>query len=80
MNVQKLNENLRIFEIIEQDFSSNTKNIFCFTCIVLNPDSSLKKEPKSFFGGLFGYGNSCMDCFFANCRKDKLEFLRKDKL
>ena len=68
-NVQKLNEFLRIFEIIRQDFSSNTrrKNLFLCTCIVLDPDINLKEMDQKFpFGGLVGYGNSCMDYFFAN--------------
>ena len=66
MNIQKLNEILRVFEIIRQDFSSNTKkkNLFLCTCIVLDPDINLKEvDPKFPFGGLIGYGNSCMDYF-----------------
>ena len=69
MNVQKLIEILRIFEIIRQDFSSNTKrkNLFLFTCIFLDPDINLKEMDQKFpFGGLIGYGNSCMDYFLAN--------------
>ena len=68
MNVQKLNGILRAFEIIRQNFSSNTKrkNLFFFTCIVLDPDKNLKEMDQKFpFGGLIGYGNSCMDYFFA---------------
>ena len=51
MNVQKLNEILRIFEIIKQDFSSNKKrkNLFFCTCIVLDPDINLKNGPKISF-------------------------------
>ena len=66
MNVQKLNEILRVFEIIRQDFSSNTKrkNLFLCTCIVLSPDINLKEMDQKFpIGGLIGYGNSCMDYF-----------------
>ena len=68
MNVQKLNEILRILKIIKQDLSSNTKrkNLFLCTCIVLDPDINLKEMHQTFpFGGLIGYGNSCMDYFFA---------------
>ena len=68
MTVQKLNEILRIFEIIKQDFSSNTKrkNLFLCTCIVLDPDINLKEMDQKFpFGELIGYGNSCMDYFIA---------------
>ena len=71
MNVQKLNEILRVFEIIRQDFSSNTKrkNLFLCTCIVLDPDINLKEMDQKFpCGGLIGYGNSCMDYFFANSK------------
>ena len=66
MNVQKLNEILRDFETIRQDFSSNTKrkNLFLCTCIVLDPDKNLKEMDQKFpFGGLIGYGNSCIDYF-----------------
>ena len=66
MNVQKLNEVLRNFDLIKHDFSSNTKrkNYFLCTCIVLDPNINLKEMDQKFpFGGLIGYGNSCMDCF-----------------
>ena len=66
MNVQKLNEILRVFEIIKQDFSSNTKRktLFLCTCIVLDPDINLKEMDQKFtFGRLIGYGNSCIDYF-----------------
>ena len=67
MNVQKLNEILRTFEIIKQDFLSNTKKtLFLCTCIVLDPDINLKELDQKFpFGGLIGYRNCCMDYFFA---------------
>ena len=66
MNVQKLNEVLRNFDLIKHDFSSNTKrkNYFLCTCIVLDPNINLKEMDQKFpFGGLIGYGNSCMDYF-----------------
>ena len=68
MNVQKLNEVLRNFDLIKHDFSSNTKrkNYFLCTCIVLDPNINLKEmDQKLRFGGLIGYGNSCMDYFFC---------------
>ena len=71
MNVQKSKEVLRVFEIIRQDFSSSTKrkNLFLSTCIVLDPDINLNEMDQKFsFGGLIGYGNSCMDYFFANLK------------
>ena len=81
MNVQKLNEILRVFEIIRQDFSSNTKrkNVFLCTCIVLDPDINLKEMDQKFpFGGLIGYGNSCMDYFFANSKIFRLHAILHD--
>ena len=81
MNVQNLNEILRIFEIIKQDFSSITKrkNLFLCTCIILDPDINLKELDQKFpFGGLIGYGNSCMDYFFANSKILKLHAILDD--
>ena len=80
MNVQKLNEILRIFEIIKQVFSSNTKrkNLFPFTCIVLDPDINLKEMDQNFFGGLIGYGNSCLAYFFANDKNFRLHAIPHD--
>ena len=81
MNVQKLIEILRVFEIIRQDFSSNTKrkNLFLCTCIVLDPDINLKEMDQKFpFGGLIGYGNSCMDYFFANSKLFRLHAILHD--
>ena len=81
MNVQKVNEILRVFEIIRQDFSSNTKrkNLFLCTCIVLDPDKKLKKMDQKFpFGGLIGYGNSCMDYFFAKSKIFRLHAILHD--
>ena len=81
MNVQKLNEILRVFEIITQDFSSNTKrkNLFLFTCIVLDPDINLKEMDQKFpFGGLIRYGNSCMEYFFANSEIFRLHAILHD--
>ena len=64
MNIQKLNEILRNFKLIKQEFSSNTKKISSFTCIVLDPNINLKEMVQNFSsGGLIGYGNSCMDYF-----------------
>ena len=71
MNVQKLNEVLRNFDLIKHDFLSNTKrkNYFFCTCIVLDPNINLKEMDQKFpFGGLIGYGNSCMD-YFLQIRK-----------
>ena len=71
MNVQKLNEVLRYFDLIKHDFSSNTKRkkYFLCTCIVLDPNINLKEMDQKFpFGGLIGYGNSCMGYFFANSK------------
>ena len=81
MNVQKLNEILRVFEIIRQDFSSYTKrkNLFLCTCIVLDPDICLKEMNQNIpFGGLIGYGNSCMDYFFANSKIFRLHSILHD--
>ena len=81
MNVQKLNGILRLFEIIRQDFSSNTKRkkIFLCTCIVLDPDINLKEMDQKFpFGGLIGYGNSCMDYFFVNSKIFRLHAILHD--
>ena len=81
MNVQKLNEIQRVFEIIRQDFSSSTKrkNLFLCTCIVLDPDINLKEMDQKFpFGGLIGYGNSCMDYFFANSKIFRLHAILDD--
>ena len=81
MNVQKLKEILRVFEIFRQDFSSNTKrnNLFLCTCIVLDPDINLKEMDQKFpYGGLIGYGNSCMDYFFANSKIFRLHAILHD--
>ena len=81
MNVQKLNEILRILEIIKQDFSSNTKrkNLFLCTCIVLDPNINLKEVDQKFpFGGLMRYGNSRMDYFFANSKIFRLHAILHD--
>ena len=81
MNVQKLNEFLRIFEIVKQEFPSNKKrkNLFLCTCIVLEPDINLKEMDQKFpFGGLIGYGKSCMDSFFANSKIFKLHAIIHD--
>ena len=55
MHVEKLNENLRIFENIKQEFPSNTKRkkLFLEIFIVLDPDINLKEMDQKFpFGGL----------------------------
>ena len=81
MNVQNLNETQRIFEIIRQDFSPNTKrkNLFLCNCIVLARDINLKEMDQKFpFGGLIGYGNSCMDYFFANSKFFRLHAILHD--
>ena len=81
MNVQKLNEVLRNFDLIKHDFSSNTKrkNYFLCTCIVLDPNINLKEMDQKFpFGGLIGYGNSCMDYFFANSKTLRLHAILHD--
>ena len=51
------------FDMIMFDFSSKTKrkNYFLCTCFVLDPNINLKEVDQNFsFGGLIGYGNSCM--------------------
>ena len=82
MNVQKLNEILRNFDLIKYDFSSNTKrkNYFLCTCIVLDPNINLKEMDQKFlFGGLIGYGNSCIDYFFANSKIFRLHAILYDE-
>ena len=46
-----LNETLRVFEIIRQNFSSNTKrkNLFLCTCFVFDPDINLKEMDQKLF-------------------------------
>ena len=81
MNVQKINEILRVFEIIKQDFSSNTKRkkLFLCTCFVLDPDINLKELDQKFsFGGLIRYRNSCMDYFFAKSKIFRLHAILHD--
>ena len=81
MNVQKLNEILRNFDLIKHDFSSNTKrkNYFVCTCIILDPNINLKEMDQKFpFGGLIGYGNSCMGYFFANSKIFRLHAILHD--
>ena len=70
MNVQKLNENHRNFDLIEHDFSSNTKRKnFFVPVLVLDPNINLKEMDQKFpFGGLIGYGSSCMEYFFASSK------------
>ena len=75
MNFQKLVLILGNFILNKHDFSSNTKrkNYFLCTCIVLDPKINLKEMDHKFpFGGLLGYGNSCMDYFFANSKISRL--------
>ena len=81
MNVQKLSEILRIFEIIKQAFPSNMKkkHLYLCTCIVLNPDINLKEMDQKFpFGYLIGHGSSCMDYFFANSKFFRLNAVLLD--
>ena len=81
MNVQKLIELLRNFDLIKHDFSSNTKrkNYFLCTCFVLDPNINLKEIDQKFpFGGLIGYGNSCRDYFFANSKIFRLHAILHD--
>ena len=76
-----MNEILRIFEIMKQDFASNTKrkNLFLCTCIVSDPDINLKEMDQKFpFGGLIGCGNSCMDYFFAKSKIFRLHAILHD--
>ena len=66
-----MNANSGIFEIIKQDFPSKTKSkkLSLFTCIVLDPDINSKElDQKLPFGGLIGYGNSCIDNFFGKSK------------
>ena len=47
--------------------------------IVLDPDINLKEmDQKLPFGGLVGYGNSCMDYFFANSKIIRLHAILHD--
>ena len=81
MIVHKFNEILRIFEIIKQDFSSNTKRkkLFLCTFIVLDPEINLKEIDQKYpFRGLIGYENSCMDYFFANSQIFRLDAILLD--
>ena len=75
MNAQNLNEILRKFVLIRFEFSSSTKRKNCFLCycIVLDPSINLKEIDQFFsFGDLIGYGNFCMDYFFAKSKVFKL--------
>ena len=69
MNVQKLNEVLRNFDLIKHDFSSNTKRkiYFLCTCIVLDPNINLKEMDQT-----------CMDYFFANSKIFRLHAILHD--
>ena len=81
MKVQKLNEILRTFEIIKQEFPSKTKriNVFLCTCFVLDPNINLKEMDQKFhFEGLIGYGNYCLDYFFANFKIFRLHAILPD--
>ena len=76
MNILKLKEILRNFDLIKHDFSSNTKrkNFFLCTGNVLNPNINLKEMDQKFpFGCLIGYGYSCMVYFFANSKIFRLD-------
>ena len=67
--------------MIYHDFSSNTKrkNYFLCTCIVLEPNISLKEMDQKFpFGGLIGCGNSCIDYVFANSKFFRLHAILHD--
>ena len=66
-----MNEYLRNFDLIRYDFLSSTKKFFYFFVPVLfrTQTNIWKKWTKNFsFGGLIGYGSSCMDYFFANSK------------
>ena len=80
MNVEKLNENLRNFDLIVHDFLSNTKikNYFLCSCIVLDPNISLKEKDQISFGFLIEYGNSCNVYFFANSKIFRLHAVLHD--
>ena len=81
MNVQKMNEVLRVFEIIKQEITSNTKrkNLFLCTCFVLDREEFKKKMDQNLlFGGLKGNKNSCKDCFFANSKMFRLHAILND--
>ena len=68
MNVQILNENLKRFLI-----KYKKKKVFLSTCIVLDPDISLKEMDQKFsFGGLIGYRNFCIYYFFAKSKSFRL--------
>ena len=75
-----MNEILRIFEIIKQEFTSNTKkNLFPCTLFVLDRDINLKEmDQKLPFGGLNGNENSCMEYFFAKSKMFRLHAILHD--
>ena len=76
-----MNETLRNFDLIKYEFSSNTKrkHYFLCTCFVLDPNINLEERDQKFpFGGLIGYGNSCMDDFFANSKIFRLHAILND--
>ena len=81
MNVQKLTETLKKFDLTKHDFSSNTerKKYFLCTCIVLDQNINLKEMDQKFsFGSLIGYGNSCMDYHCANSKFFRLHAILND--
>ena len=74
-------EILRKFDLIKHGFSSNTKRkTYCScTCIILDPNINFKEMDQQFpFGGLIGYGKSCMDYFFANSKIFRLHAILHD--
>ena len=48
MNVQKLVEILRIFDLNKHGVSSNTNKHFLCNCIVLDPNINLKEKDQKF--------------------------------
>ena len=48
-------------------------------CFGFGPKHNFEKKwTKNFFGGLIGYGNSCMDYFFANSKVFRLHAILHD--
>ena len=75
MHVQKLKEIFRFSEIMKLHFliTAKRKNLFLFTCIVLDPDIKLKEVDQNIpFGGQIEFGNFFLDYFFANSKNFRL--------
>ena len=67
-------------DLIKCGFSSNTKKkLFSLYLYCIGADINLKKMDQKFpFRGPIGYGNSCMDYFFANSKIFRLQAVLND--